>query len=203
MKAKRLLIGMAAGLFLASAIMPATAKGRITAFPYLETDYSVISAFGVMDAKCSLYIKSENGEVVYSIHKLDQSGYFQKVLDLSSLEDGTYNALIRGNGKTLFSCDFYLVDGKILNREDSGEEAKKLSARIFSQNDFLYVSFLNRDLKSVHMRIEDMKGHELFSSSVKDEFNYTGKFDVSALPQGTYYVNLDSGQSQSSYVFKK
>jgi hypothetical protein len=203
MKAKRLLFGIVAVVFLASVALPASGTGKITAFPYLDTDYSLITASGVTDENCSMIIKDEDGIVVYSIRRLGHSGVMQKVLDLSGLEDGEYRALISKKGNTLVSCGFFLVDGKILDDKASGVDAGDLSAMVFSQNNLLVISMLNQSRKAVEMTVEDVEGNELFSSLLTDEFKYFGKFDVSAFPQGTYYVSLASGQNKSQYVFKK
>lgn len=202
MKAKKFLSVVALAAFMVSVGTTASAKGKITVYPYLDTNYALVSALSEEMVDFSVEIKTDKGEFVYSSGKVGTSTQFNKLFDFSKLSDGKYVAVLKGSGKTFLEDEFTVSGGKLV-AEVSSKKAEELAAKVWAKNDFIFVSYLNKANDSFNMKVEDASGNVLFESALPKDLTYSGKFDVSSLPSGTYYVSLVSGKNSSSYAIKK
>jgi|CEGE01.1.fsa_nt_gi hypothetical protein len=202
MKAKKFLSVVALAAFMVSVATTASAKGKITVYPYLDTNYALVSALSEEMVDFSVEIKTDKGEFVYSSGKVGTSTQFNKLFDFSKLSDGKYVAVLKGSGKTFLEDEFTVSGGKLVS-EVSSKKAEELAAKVWAKNDFIFVSYLNKANDSFNMKVEDVSGNVLFESALPKDLTYSGKFDVSSLPSGTYYVSLVSGKNSSSYAIKK
>jgi hypothetical protein len=202
MKAKKFLSVAVLAVLLVSVAGPASAKGKITVYPYLDTNYALISALSEEMVDFSVEIKSEDGAFVYSSGKVGSSDQFNKLFDFSKLSDGKYVAVLKGSGKTFLKDEFAVSGGKLVS-EVSDKSAEELAAKVWAKDDFVFVSYLNKSYDSFNMKLEDDRGNVLFESALPKDLTYSGKFDVSSLPSGTYYVSLVSGKNSSSYAINK
>lgn len=202
MKAKKFLSVAVLAVLLVSVVGPASAKGKITVYPYLDTNYALVSVLSEEMVDFSVEIKSENGEFVYSSGKVRSSDQFNKLFDFSKLSDGKYVAVLKGSGKTFLKDEFAVSGGKLVS-EVSGKVAEELAAKVWAKDDYVFVSYLNKAYDSFNMKVEDDRGNVLFESALPSDLTYSGKFDVSSLPSGTYYVSLVSGKNSSSYAINK
>lgn len=202
MKAKKLLSVVVLAVLMVAVVTPSSAKGKITVSPYLDTNYALISALSQEMVDFSVEIKTSKGEFVYSSGKVGSSDQFNKLFDFSQLTDGEYVAVLKGSGKTFLKDEFTVSNGKLVAKV-ADKEAEELAAKVWSKNDFIYVSYLNKSYDTYSMRVEDKRGNVLFESALPKDLTYSGKFDVSSLPSGTYYVSLVSGKNSNSYAIRK
>lgn len=202
MKAKKLLSVGALAFLMVAVVTPSSAKGKISVYPYLDTNYALVTALSQEMDDFSVEIKTSNGEFVYSSGKVGSSDSFNKLFDFSRLSDGKYLAVLKGSGKTLLKNEFFVSDGKLVP-EVADLKAEEVAAKVWAKNDFLYVSYLNKSFDSYSVKVEDKSGNVLFESALPKDLTYSGKFDVSSLPSGTYYVSLVSGKNSNSYAIRK
>ncbi len=202
MKTKKFLSVVALATLMVSVGSTAMAKGKITVYPYLDTNYALVSALSEEMVDFSVEIKTEKGEFVYSSGKVGSSAQFNKLFDFSKLSDGKYVAVLKGSGKTFLKDEFTVANGKLVKKV-ADKDAEEMAAKVWAKNDFIFVSYLNKDYDAYSMKVEDESGNVLFESALPKELTYSGKFDVSSLPSGTYYVSLVSGKNSSSYAIRK
>ncbi|MGQ1889030.1 T9SS C-terminal target domain-containing protein [Thermophagus sp. OGC60D27] len=202
MKAKKFLTVTALAVMMVGLAIPASAKGKIKVYPYLNTDFALIAALNEDMNDFAVEIKTMNGELVYNSGKVANSASFNKLFDFSELSDGKYVAVLKSNDKTFLKDEFMISGGKLVHEKaESNEEAP--IAKVWTKSNFLFVSYLNKSFDSYTMRLKDSNGGVLFESALPKDLTYSGKFDVSALPAGTYYVSLISGEKESSYAISK
>jgi len=202
MKAKKFLSVVVLAVLMVAVVTPSSAKGKITVYPYLDTNYALVSALSEEVVDFSVEIKTSNGEFIYSSGKVGSSDHFNKLFDFSELGDGEYVAVLKGSGKTFLKDEFTVSNGKLVH-EVADKKAEELAARVWTKNDLIYVSYLNKSFEAYSMKVEDKSGNVLFESALPKDLTYSGKFDVSSLPSGTYYVSLVSGKNSSSYAVRK
>jgi hypothetical protein len=202
MKAKKFLSVVVLAVLMVAVATPSSAKGKITVYPYLDTNYALISALSEEMVDFSVEIKSSNGEFVYSSGKVGSSENFNKLFDFSELSDGKYVAVLKGSGKTFLKDEFTVSSGKLVSKV-ADKKAEEMAAKVWAKNDFIFVSYLNKSFDAYSMKVEDEKGNVLFESALPKDLTYSGKFDVSSLPSGTYYVSLVSGKNSNSYAIRK
>lgn len=203
MKAKKFLSVAALVALMVAGVSSASAKGKITVYPYLDTNYALVSAVNEELVDFSVEIKASNGDLVYSSGKVGSSANFNKLFDFSELSDGKYLAVLKSGSKTFLKDEFVVKGGKLEIRKVASEKPAGLAAKVWTKSDFLFVSYLNKSFDDYELKVKDNDGNVLFESSLPKELTYSGKFDVSALPSGTYYVSLVSGKNESSYAIRK
>jgi hypothetical protein len=202
MKAKKFLSVVVLAVLMVAVVTPSSAKGKITVCPYLDTNYAMVSALSEEMVDFSVEIKSSNGEFVYSSGKVGSSVQFNKLFDFSELSDGKYVAALKSSGKTFLKDEFTVSNGKLVSKV-ADEETVEMAAKVWAKNEFIYVSYLNKSFDAYRMKVEDRSGNVLFESVLPKDLTYSGKFDVSSLPSGTYYVSLVSGKNSNSYAIRK
>ena len=85
--------------------------GNLAIFPYLNTDYSVVSFSNLVNKNAKFYIKNAKGDVIYK-DWVNKEGFYQKVLDFSNLENGEYTALLTTKGASDITKTFLVEDQK-------------------------------------------------------------------------------------------
>lgn len=201
MKTKKLLFVAVLAVMMSAFVSPASAKGKINVYPYLNTDYAIVAALNEEMADFSVEINTFEGKSVYSSGKVN-GAHFNKVMDFSKLADGNYIAALKRNGKT-FLKDVFVVSGGKLVKKVSDKPETEMAAKVWTKSNYLFVSYLNKSFDPSSFIVEDAFGNVLFKSTLPEELTYSGKFDVSLLPSGTYYVNLVSGQNENRYAIRK
>ncbi|PWD99295.1 T9SS type A sorting domain-containing protein [Marinilabilia rubra] len=203
MKAKKFLSVVALSVLMVAGVSSAFAKGKITVYPYLDTNYALVSALNEELVDFSVEIKATNGDLVYSSGKVGSSAHFNKLFDFSELSDGKYIAVLKSGNKTFLEDEFVVSGGKLKSKKAVSEKDEELAAKVWTKSDFLFVSYLNRSYENYKLKLKDESGNVLFESSLPKKLTYSGKFDVSTLPSGKYYVSLVSGKNVSSYAIRK
>jgi hypothetical protein len=203
MKAKKFLSVVALAVLMVAGVSSASAKGKITVYPYLDTNYALVSALNEELVDFSVEIKAVNGDLVYTSGKVGSSAHFNKLFDFSELNDGKYMAVLKSGSKTFLKDEFVISGGKLVSKKVASEKPEALAAKVWTKSDFLFVSYLNKSFDDFKLKVKDISGNVLFESSLPKDLTYSGKFDVSALPSGTYYVSLVSGKNVSSYAIRK
>lgn len=180
----------------------ASAEGRVTILPYAKTSYALIAAEALPTEAYSVAIVNSIGEVVYSSNRNVAGSVFTRVFDFSNLEDGKYKVRLRSKKGLLHEEAFSVKKGS-LTKGSSMAAASESVVKIWSNDDFLYVSHLNHELNGLFIRLEDARGSVLYNSSLPSDLTYTGKFNVSALPKGDYKVSFVSGNKVFNYDLRK
>ncbi|WP_016776440.1 hypothetical protein [Anaerophaga thermohalophila] len=202
MKAKKFLSVAALLVLMAAVVTPVSAKGKIKVYPYLDTNYALISALNEELVDFAVEIKTSEGDLVYTSGKVGNTAHFNKLFDFSELSDGKYIAVLKSSNKTFLEDEFTVAGGKLLTKK-AESNAEAMAAKVWAKNNFLFVSYLNKSFDNYKLKLKDERGNVLFESSLPKELTYSGKFDLSALPAGTYYVSLISGKNESSYAIRK
>ena len=180
----------------------AYAKGKIFINSYLKTDYAVITARFDAAETYRVKIINEEGEKLYSSSRINGAASFQKLFDLTSLEDGTYT--IELTSKEAKSTEKFTIKNKELIKVEGSESSNEMLKAFFRVADEkLYVSHMNFDQSALSIRIDDKYGAEVYNSSLPAESTYSGMFDITNLPKGQYNVSLVSGNKKYSYEFNK
>ena len=203
MKAKKFLSLAALVVLMVAGLSSASAKGKITVYPYLDTNYALVSALNEEVSDFSVEIKSADGNLVYSSGKIVSDAQFNKLFDFSKLSDGRYVAVLKNSNKTFLKDEFVVSGGKLVSEKLADNSSEELPAKIWTKSDYLFVSYLNKSFDSFKLKLKDENGNVLFESALPKKLTYSGKFDVSALPSGTYYVSLVSGKNAKSYAVSK
>ncbi|MCT4648656.1 MAG: DUF3244 domain-containing protein [Carboxylicivirga sp.] len=177
-------------------------KGKIFINSYLETDYAVITARYDAAESYRIRISDADGSQLYSSSRIDGAASFQKLFDLSSLEDGDYFIELtsrKGVSKERFS----VKNHELVKRESKSVEKDLLNAFFRVADEKLYVSHMNFGQSMLNIYINDQFGTEVYNSSLPNESAYSGIFDLTNLPSGAYQVSLVSGDKKYNYEFDK
>ncbi len=178
------------------------AKGKIFINSYLKTDYAVITARYDAAENYRIKIFDTEGEELYSSSRINGAASFQKLFDLTSLEDGEYTIELTGKNEKA-SEKFTIKNHELVKLDSDKEESEVLKAFFRVANDRLYVSHMNFDKAALRISIDDKFGTEIYNSSLPSESTYSGMFDLTNLPAGEYQVSLVSGNKEYSYEFNK
>lgn len=209
MKIKNNVRGWVLGVILAFAATTSYAGeggkaiGNVSIHPYLNTDYSIISVSNLADKAASFSIKDAEGVSVYK-EWVNKAGFEQKILDFSNLEDGDYTAVLRVKGAEEIIESFKVVDHKLVS--DKVEQViseEELRAFFNIVENTLFVSHISFGSSSFGISISDDIGEEIFEKGFEGNSTYSGKFDISALPNGDYKVSINSGNKEYTYAFRK
>ncbi|WP_439182985.1 DUF3244 domain-containing protein [Carboxylicivirga taeanensis] len=180
----------------------AFAKGKIFVSSYLKTDFAVITAR--IDAEDNYRVKLFNaqGDELYASSRIKGAESFQKLFDLTSLEDGEYTIeLISKDNRAVET--FTVENNALVKVNGVNDDVEGLNAFFRVANDRLYVSHMNFEQAALHISIDDKFGTEIYNSSLPSESTYSGMFDLKNLPSGEYQVLLTSGGKEYSYVFNR
>lgn len=180
----------------------AFAKAKIFITSYLKTDYAVITARYDAAENYRVKIFNTDGDELYASSKISGAASFQKLFDLTSLEDGDYTIeLTSKKDKTIEK--FAIKNHELVSVDGKKEDSEKLKAFFRVANDKLYVSHMNFDKAALRISIDDKFGTEIYNSALPSESTYSGMFDLTSLPSGEYQVSLVSGNKAYSYEFNK
>ncbi len=207
MKTSKLFKGLTLGVMFALGVSAYAGEGEgegaassVAIYPYLNTDFSVLSLNNKSEANAILTIEGTDGEV-YHRELISKSGFTQKVLDFSYLSDGEYSVVLKSKGKEYFSKAFAVRNHKIVTDSKKEESsANKAFANVVDNT--LIVSYLPFGEKSVDVSISS-SSEEIFTQTFKTEKTFSKKFDISALPKGDYHVTINSEDKNYTYAFSK
>lgn len=178
------------------------AKGKISVSPYLKTSYAVISALPSVEELYSVSISNVSGEVVYSSSKVENGAIFTRLFDFSKMEDGEYKVRLKSKNNATIEERFIVKNGTLVS-ENSIKEVADADVKIWKNNEFVFVSHLNRYLNDMVISLEDERGSVIYNKNLPAELSYSGKFNVSSLPKGNYSLSFVSGNKVFNYDFKK
>ncbi|WP_282036751.1 hypothetical protein [Saccharicrinis aurantiacus] len=199
-----LLKGIALGVMLAFGLVVSAQEEQqeavVKVFKYLDTDYSVVSVSNPTNKSACLIIKDQDGEVVVK-KSISKDSYSQEILDLTNLNDGKYTAVLSTKDMEPVKENFALINNKVTDATIMSAEELKAFFRL--NDNILYVSHIAFGANNFGISIEDAIGDEVFEQGYEGNNTFSGKFDISALPNGDYSVKIKSGEEQYSYVFSK
>ncbi len=200
---RKLFKGFALGVMFALgsvAVAQEVTPAEVAINPYLNTEYSILSVANPSEKAAKLEITDENGELVHK-EWLSSKAFSQQILDFSELKDGRYTAKVSVKGEEIASSKFALADHQISDEKIMSKEELKAFFRL--NDNILYVSHIAFGANSFGISIEDAIGDEVFEKGFDGNSTYSGKFDISALPNGNYSVKINSGSKEYSYAFTK
>ncbi len=205
MKTSKLFKGLTLGVMFALGLSAYAGEGEgtgssVAIYPYLDTDFSVLSLNNQSETNAILTIEGTDGEV-YHKESLNKAGFTQKVLDFSYLSDGEYSVVLKSKGKEYFSKAFAVKNHKIVT-ESKKEKSTANTAFANLVDNTLIVSYLPFGSKSVDVSISS-SSEEIFTQTFKAEKTFSKKFDISALPKGEYHVTINSVDKNYTYAFSK
>ncbi|MFT3740754.1 MAG: hypothetical protein QM786_18545 [Breznakibacter sp.] len=189
-------------LMMASAVASTFASGRLAVSPYLKTNYAIVSAVVSTEEGARLAIKDEFGNVLYRSSKIDNSESFQKLIDLSTLPNGTYKVVLEGKAVKEVST-FEVKNNKLAVEKYTASDAASSASFFRRNNDMLVVSYLNPALKSSSLTIYDAKGETVYSAEIPTKETYSALYKINELPKGQYMVALTADSNTHNYEFEK
>ncbi len=208
MKTSKLFKGLALGVMFTLGVSAYAGEGdgkasasTVSIYPYLNTDFSVLSLNNQSESNAILTIEGKDGEVFHR-ELISKAGFTQKVLDFSYLSDGEYSVVLKSKGKEYFSKDFAVKNHKIASdvKKDVASNANTTFANVVDNT--LIVSYIPFGVKSVDVTISS-SSEEIFTETFKAERTFSKKFDISALPKGDYHVTINSEDKNYTYAFRK
>lgn len=195
---KKGVLAIAAIAFLSAS---AFGKGKVVISKYLNTDYAVVSALGEANSSFKVKVYDSEGTELYSSPYINDASSYQKLFDLKSFSDGKYSVAFESRDAKV-SETFYVVGSDLVLPQEQMADAK-VKPFVRQDGNNLYVSHINFDKSMFHMSIDDVAGNEIYNSSLPRETSYSGKFDISKLPAGSYSVLLTSGKQKYYYEITK
>lgn len=199
-----LLKGIALGVMLAFGFGVSAQEEKqeaaVRIFKYLDTEYSVASISNPTKKSARLVIIDQDGNEVMK-ELVSNDSYSQEILDLSNLNDGKYTAVLNSKHMEPIEESFNLVNKEVSDATIMSEEELRAFFRL--NDNILYVSHIAFGANTFGISIEDAIGDEVFEKGYEGNDTFSGKFDISALPNGDYSVKIKSGEEQYSYVFSK
>ncbi|WP_088653235.1 hypothetical protein [Geofilum rhodophaeum] len=203
MKMKTGLKGVMLGALLFAGSIAASADSKIVVLPYHNTSYTLVAA-EVLDSNVrSLAIVDDMGETVYVSRPDAMAGRYSKVFDFSRLTDGTYRVRLRSKAGVVSELPFAVKNGTVDVAKSEMVPASENELKVWNNEDYLFVSHLNRALSPAVITLEDSYGRVLYNQNLPANLTYSGKYNVEALPRGEYKVNIVSGSKEFSYAFRK
>lgn len=208
MKTNKLIKGLGLGVMLVFISVAAFAgegdkpTGNLSIHPYLDTEYSIISVSNLADKNAIFSIKDENGITVYK-EWVNKAGIAQKILDFSKIDDGVYTATLKAKGQKEVLKTFIIEDHQLAGRKIAEPSAKNVKTFFHLTDNTLTVSHIAFGSKSFEILISDAIGAEVFEKGYSGNSAFSGKFDVSSLPNGDYTVSVNSGNNEYNYAFRK
>ncbi|WP_068474125.1 DUF3244 domain-containing protein [Saccharicrinis aurantiacus] len=197
---KGLLRGIALGVMLTLVLSVSAQESIVKVNKYLNSDYSVVSVANPTQKSARLVIKDSEGEVVMK-KSITRAAFSQEIIDLSNLNDGKYTAVLSNKNEELVEEQFALINNEVSDATIMSAEELKAFFRL--NDNILYVSHIAFGANNFGISIEDAIGDQIFKKGFEGNSTYSGKFDISALPNGEYSVKIKSGKKHYSYVFKK
>lgn len=181
-------------------------NGKLAINNYLNTEFAIISATLEPTESYQLTLKDGEGVVIYRSNIEDGSEKFQKLFDLSQLEDGIYDVVFESKESKLKS-EFVLSDQHLISYKPSKgidlASLKDTKSYIKQNEDIIYVSHINPGLLATYIEIYDEKGDSVYSATLPKQQKYAGGYNIDALPQGQYTVMLTVGPKVEKYEFQK
>lgn len=203
MKMKTGLKGVMLGALLFAGSIAASADSKIVVLPYHNTSYTLVAA-EVLDSNVqSLAIVDDRGETVYVSRPAAIEGRYSKLFDFSRLQDGTYRVRLRSKAGVVSEVPFAIKNGAVNIAKSEMVSAADNELKVWTNEDYLFVSHLNRAMSPAVITLEDAFGRVLYNQSLPADLTYSGKYNVEALPRGEYKVNIVSGSKAFSYAFRK
>lgn len=203
MRIKTNLRSVVLGAVLLAGSVVAGASNNIVVMPYQNTPYTLVAAEAVDTQIQSLVIVDDRGEAVYVSRPADLKGSYGKLFDFSRLSDGVYKIRMRSERGEVSAVNFVIRNGSLANKKPQLQIDAENELKVWSNEDFVFVSQLNRTNTFSVVSVEDAYGRVLFNKELPKELTYSGRFNVGTLPRGEYKVNVVSGTKAFSYAFRK
>ncbi len=164
----------------------------------INSDQVVVSILNSKVSNFELSIYSDNGEIVYFKQTEKPVSSYQKLFDLTNLENGKYKLNLKVDG-TIQETDFtktsqkiYLTDPKIDFEpyfDFNGTELK--------------FSYLNIKGENFKMKILNNDDLVVYEAKLGKSFPITSGYDLSKLEAGNYKLVLSSYGKNFEYTFQK
>ena len=195
-----------AAALLAACSKPVMANDNLIVSKYLNTNYAVISAALSPQENYKLFIISDKGEILYRSNLDAHLANYQKLFDLSQLKDGKYTVMFDGKAQDV-KTHFTIEDQKLISYVPKGGiEMSSISTTqsfIRQEDELIYVTHINPELKNCYLSIYDSNGDSIYSSTLPKKATYSGLYKIDELPKGDYTLVLTTGSKVHTYEFQK
>jgi len=194
MKTKKTLLTLAAIAIVALA--SATELPKMNVQP-INSDQVVVSILNGKVANFELSIYSDNGEIVYFKQSEKPVSSYQKLFDLSNLENGKYKLNVKVGG-VIEETDFTKTTNKIYLADTQTDYEPYFD---FNGKELKF-SYLNRKGENMKLKILN-NGDLVYETKLGKGFPITYGYDLSKLETGNYEVILSSYNKDFVYSFQK
>jgi hypothetical protein len=194
---------MAAAMVALSVSSALASTGKIMVNPYLNTKYAIVSVVVPTSEGAHLTIKDVEGNSLYVSSKITNAESFQRLIDLSTLSNGTYKVAL--SGKDIREMNTFTVENHKLTTTNKMEipTAESIASFKLESNDRLFVHHSNPSGLESAMAIYDAKGETVYYSTLPSNEKFAGLYKLNALPSGQYKVELYAGNKTHRYDFEK
>jgi hypothetical protein len=154
---------------------------------------AIVDISSYSDEMFSLSLIDENGNTLYYRENEGSGKNFQKIFDLSKLENGTYRLKVVCN-----SISSERLIQKTNNNFLVGDESTTIAPYFEFNNNILKCTYLNFSKEKVVLHIFNSDS-ELFDKALGTEFTIHHGVDLSKLEPGDYTAVLNAGLKQFAY----
>jgi hypothetical protein len=151
----------------------------------------------ILDSKSNvfeIYVKNDQGEVVFSKDTKSPAENYKRVYDFSKLENGTYFLTVAID-KESKETKFEMVNGKM----NVVKQKKAVDPVFIFDNNQLKLSYLNFEGENTNLTIYDNKRNVVYQKNLSSDFVTHHGLDFSKSARGSYQAILSSGLEYYSY----
>ena len=192
MKPKQFLLVIVAIAFAAN--VNATDLPKMSLAP-MKDSKTLLSIEHSVPTVCEVSIRNQIGELVYYCRTKKKVANYQKVFNLSQLDDGNYR-LIVNSGDCTIKNDLAKINGKIAVTATRNEMKPFFSIR----DEKVILSYLNFHNEKMTVHVYDGNEH-LFSQALGDDLAIHRVINMKALSPGHYELLLSDKHNQYWFSF--
>lgn len=152
-------------------------------------DDSTPVVFGYIKEGTQIFIRDNQNYLLYKF-KVDQTGYFSKIFDFTTLPDGDYFFEINEEHVIQFK-PFMVVGGEVTFKE--GENYTFFKPVISSKNEKVTMSWLTLKKEPLEVKIYDTKEHLLYKERITKNSDIKRVFDMSQIKVKDFVFTISAG----------
>jgi len=139
----------------------------------------------------TISIYSESGEMMYIKKMKKGTASYQRVYDLSKVENGNYEVTLK-YGKNMLKKTIKVNDGKVTVSQEKADLPP-----VFTEADNgLNLTYLNFEKSDISISVYDNKRQLIKTAKLGSEFSICKKLNLAALEKGEYNILLASAEKE-------